>query len=263
MPDGVIRPPYPLRVKVSIMDRDPDDRGIVRVLWSKARRKKATLIFNNREQLEDALRMSKRMMDRKIFLFDFSGQDLRGADFSRLMLNGCRFRDCNLDGADFTHSWLMGTDFSRASMRGAKLSRSFASTKLRVYPCGPHSPRRNDPQYPFDYFHFGPTRFRGTDLGNADLTRTRLINGAFRGTNLAGAKLDGAHFGRSHFFCVNMSGAQMKGTVIKRSVFHDSPLSQDQLRQSVGPALSLSHHGADRLRRMRRRKAAAIAGGPR
>lgn len=260
MPDPVIRPPYPLRVKVSIFERDPNDRGIVHVSWGKAKRK-GTLIFHNKQQLEDALKMRKRLMDRKVVLFDFTGQDLRGADFSNLSLNGCRFRKCNLDGADFTHSWLMGADFTRASMRGAKLPQALASNKLRVYPCGPYSPRHGDPHYPFDYFYFGPARFRSTDLTGADMSNARLVNGIFRYTKMDNANLSETNFGHSHFYAVGLSGADMKDTVISQALFRDTPISQQQLRQSIGPALSLSRHGAERLKRIRRR-GLARNGGP-
>lgn len=244
------------------MDRDPADRGIVHVSWAKAKRKKGTLIFNNRRQLEEALMAARKLLDRKIVLFDFTGQDLRGADFSNLVLNGCRFRNCNLDGTDFTHSWLMGTDFTRASMRGAKLHQALASNKLRVYPSGPHSPRYKDPQYPFDYFSFGPARFRDTDLTGADVSQARLVNGIFRFTQMAGADLSDTNFGHSHFYGVALKNAGMKNAIISHALFRDTPLSPAQLRQAIGPALSLSRHGAERLQRIRKRRAAARNGGP-
>ena len=60
--------------------------------------------------------------------------------------------------------------------------------------------------------------------------------------------------GKSHFYDVKLDQAEMKGTKVIRALFRDTPLSPKQVRESIGPVLSLSAHNAERLRRLRRNR---------
>jgi WD40 repeat protein len=69
---------------------------------------------------------------------DFSGQVLRGIDFSGVNLVGAIFRDADLRGANLDQAYIAGADFSNANMERVNLGHLIASTGIVFLNEGAH-----------------------------------------------------------------------------------------------------------------------------
>ncbi|MBD1300969.1 pentapeptide repeat-containing protein, partial [Pseudomonas aeruginosa] len=68
---------------------------------------------------------------------DFSGADLRGADFRRSYLRGCVFRKAKLDGTDFRNSVLSECNFTGST--GEYRAWRVSSSDWAVRPLGKYN----------------------------------------------------------------------------------------------------------------------------
>lgn len=135
---------------------------------------------------------------------DFSGQDLRKADFwasqlDRVSFVGaqlpqksyyCTFRGCNLDGAIFKESRIRFVGFTGCSFRGADLSRS-----------------------QIDYYSVNDCNFKGANLEGAEFSnyRTYPDPGPMNSNSFEGANLKGAKFSYTILNDCNFEGANLLG----------------------------------------------------
>ena len=150
---------------------------------------------------------------------DFSGQDLRGFDFSSRDLSGARFVGADLRDATFFEANLDGAEFLQADLRGADLSRArgehvgFAAADLRG-------------AILMDV-RLGHASFTDSRLEDADLRSAQLPNARFRGTaldraevhsaDLSGADLRNASVTDTSFFAANLRNAAFTGVAHYRT----------------------------------------------
>lgn len=206
--------------------------------------------FRDIDHLRESLEIIQQISEDTIYLYDFSGQDFRGADLSKLTFNGCSFKNCDMEDANFNGVELHGADFTGANLKNA----SFAMALLGNTTYGVIHKNRplQQASLAFDYFDFGPARFDNADLTGADFVHARLQGAHFHGTRLTLARMD--HADCSGIQCNNTCFAEtkMQGTDITDAAFTNAPLTRAQLKQARGNAAGHSRHEARRLRRMHR-----------
>lgn len=206
--------------------------------------------FRDLDYLRECLEIVNNLSDDTIYLFDFSGQDLRGVDLANIELNGCIFRNCNLEGAEFGGAELVGADFTGANLRNAKMRNITAPHK--EYILRSRKLASGQMTLPFDRYDFGKTVFDGADLSGADMTHARLHGARIEGANFTRARLDKADLSKASFSNTRFENAGMYQARISETTFTNSPLSRVQLKHAIGNAICHSRHEARRLLRVNR-----------
>lgn len=130
---------------------------------------------------------------------NFTGADLKHADFTAAKLWRAHFNLAVAPGAVFVGSDLYGADLSGADLRGANL----AGVRLDDAEL---NEGRND----------CVTDLRGANLAGASFKGARLIRTDLRGANLAGANLEEAHA---------VFGVQLQGAILAGAKFSTGSVS--------------------------------------
>ncbi len=187
---------------------------------------------------------------------DFSGADLRGADFTKTALRSARMRGCRIEEAIFRDADLIGIDLSEtaggeAAFEGALLEdANFARAALRFANfraallesadfegADLWGARLDGAEASYAVFrnaHLQEAGLAGTDLTGADLQRAALRKASFKGSRLKGANLQGADLSftdfegadftsadlaRANLSTCNIRHARMAGALLEKTWF--------------------------------------------
>jgi uncharacterized protein YjbI with pentapeptide repeats len=126
----------------------------------------------------------RKKLDIKIELdkANFTGADLRGANLQFTQMTETVFDNADLRGANLKHVYMTKTSFAGADLRGANLDGAFIWLRR-------------------GHVAFFGANFSGHDFSGRDL----------RWTNLSGANLRGANFQDADLRKANLSGADLRG----------------------------------------------------
>jgi uncharacterized protein YjbI with pentapeptide repeats len=165
------------------------------------------------------------------WILDFSGSDLRGADFHRAHLDGASFAGANLEGSCFAEAHLEFTKFMGAYLKSA----DFMSAQLTGAS--------------FAGADLSDTFFLDTNLQLAVLGSARLGGACFKEANLKGAlfwsendtSVKGVDFEKAHLegVCLDKVEDLESSQIQKAFGDHKTTLPEGVVRPGHWPALAL------------------------
>jgi uncharacterized protein YjbI with pentapeptide repeats len=132
----------------------------------------------------------------------FAGDDLTGADLSRLELQNVDFADAMLERANLAGADLSGADLSRCVLARADLSGAKLAGAKMAETC------------------LGAASLAGASLAGAELTQATFGQADLRGADLSGATLDGADFMEA-----KLAGTDFSRAALKETTFLENDLS--------------------------------------
>lgn len=137
---------------------------------------------------------------------NWSGLDLRYANFYQAKMPGIPLRGADLRGARMPRAIFEEADLSKANLKGAKLWRTnLEGADLRK------------------------ANLEGASLFEADLKRADLREAKLHGANLREAKLNGAKLFRNDLEGVNLFKTDLEGATLKLVILEGANLSQANL----------------------------------
>jgi uncharacterized protein YjbI with pentapeptide repeats len=143
---------------------------------------------------------------------NYTGQDLRGYDFSERDLTGEDFSGRDLTGADFTNAILEYANFTDAILENANFTRTnFIRPILRGANLRGVNLRR--------------PILRGANLRGANLREANLSGANLHAADLRGAHLEGADLSDAHLERANLEGAFLIGAILEHSDLEAAILS--------------------------------------
>lgn len=172
---------------------------------------------------------------------DFSGAELKDADFTGALLSnvslqrasliravlrqanlvGARLTGANLSGAQLMAADLRQTILERATLTGADVSdANFMQANLQEARLGRVTALGSQ----FNFANLMQTDWKGADLSGANFSQSNLQNASFTsarltGSNLSQANLQGASFREADLNLVNFQGALLAGADFQGAVF--------------------------------------------
>ncbi len=156
---------------------------------------------------------------------DFSGENLRGADFSNCYLEQCNFTQANLEGVNLSGAIAARCNFSHAILRSANLVNSNIGACNFKYSDLSHA-NTEDCEY-------GKSDFSHAILTNLDLSNSlNTLGVCFHKADLSGVMFGEPSFIETDFSGANLSECQMISATFQKCNLGDCHGKQVQLQGS-------------------------------
>lgn len=156
-----------------------------------------------------------RLEEAEFIQCNFTGADMRNADFQRAVIPGGTFDGADLSGANFYRADLRGSTFEDANLTNT----GFTQADLRLA-----SRAGADGQSNWDGAATG-SRFRGARLVGTNLAKSKLRDADFHGAALNDTDLSGAELNRANFQGADLDGAKLTGAHLMETNFRAARLS--------------------------------------
>ncbi|MCV2351387.1 pentapeptide repeat-containing protein [Paucibacter sp. Y2R2-4] len=146
---------------------------------------------------------------------NFSGKDLRGAQFQSARLHSFDFSGADLRDSDFRDAKLDNSSFVGAKLDGARFAAA-PSTADGAAPAGTVASLSG--------VDFSRSELRQLDLSRLRLSQARFVQARLQQVNLRQAQLSGSDWQGSQAEALDLSGAQLDGANLRGASFSHSDL---------------------------------------
>ena len=173
----------------------------------------------------EAIKNGESLENQDLAGLDFSGEDLRGANFSNCYLEQCDFSQCNLEGVNLMSAILARCNFSHANLKSTNLEQSNIGACNFNYCDLSHANTKGA--------EYGKSDFSHATLTNLDLTHNlNTLDVCFHNANLTGVTFGDASFIETDFSESNLSESQFISATFLKCNFRSSHGKQVQFQGS-------------------------------
>ncbi len=173
----------------------------------------------------DALKRAESLAYQDLAGIDFSGEDLRGANFSNCYLEQCNFSQTNLEGANLSGAIAARCNFSHANLKSVNLKDSNIGACDFNYSDLSHAETEG--------CEYGKSNFSYATLTNLDLSNSlNTLEVCFHKADLTGVKFGEATFIETDFSGANFNECQAVSTTFQKCNLRACHGKQVQLQGS-------------------------------